>query len=89
MTTISEEKIKELYFLNLLYELHRVSEKIKLFESKYKVNFEEFEKLVKTEEENFEHWDDYMEWKALERKLQQLRKEKEVLDATNNTLPQK
>ncbi|ACI21409.1 hypothetical protein [Thermodesulfovibrio yellowstonii] len=86
MTTISKDKIKDLYFINLLYEIHRVMEKIKLFENKYQVKFKEFEKLIKSQEENFTLWDDYMEWKAYEKKLHELKKEKDNLDAGNYTL---
>lgn len=31
-------------------------------------------------------WDDYMEWKGYERKLQELKKEKENLDDGNYTV---
>jgi len=44
--------------------LHRASECIRLFEIKYGKTFEEFERELKSSPENFEAWDDYMEWKA-------------------------
>ncbi|GAB5047486.1 hypothetical protein [Thermodesulfovibrio sp. TK110] len=82
---INKEKIIELYNVSLLYEIHRVQEKIRLFENKYNIRFEDFEKLIKSQnEENFESWDDYMEWKAYEKKLQELKKEN--LDAGNYQL---
>ncbi len=46
-----------------LYELHIIKEKLSLFEKKYGKSFKEFEKEVK-EKEDFEKWDDYLEWKA-------------------------
>ena len=46
-----------------LYELHIIREKLSLFEKKYGKSFKAFEKEVK-EREDFERWDDYLEWKA-------------------------
>lgn len=34
MTVISKEKVKDMYYANLMYEYHRVTEKIRLFEKK-------------------------------------------------------
>jgi len=51
-----------------LYEIHRTSECIRLFKVKYGKIFEEFEKELKISPENFEAWDDYMEWKACVKK---------------------
>lgn len=65
MTIIESKKIKDLFFLNLMYEIHRVSEKLKLFELKYMMSFSGFEnKITQQSHENFPEWDDYMEWKA-------------------------
>ena len=54
-----------------LYELHIVKEKIALFEKKYGKSFKEFEREV-FEKENFEKWDDYLEWKAYVKTLEDL-----------------
>lgn len=87
MNVLSKEKIKELYAVNLIYEIHRVTEKIRLFEKKYQMKFKEFEEFIKSmEEEKFELWDDFMEWKGYEKKLQELMTEKERLDAGDYTL---
>jgi hypothetical protein len=56
-----------------LYELHIIKEKLKLFEKKYSKTFEEFEKEV-LEKEDFEKWDDYLEWKAYLKTLKSLEK---------------
>jgi hypothetical protein len=56
-----------------LYELHIVKEKIALFEKKYGKTFEEFEREV-FEKESFEKWDDYMEWKAYLKTLEDLQR---------------
>jgi hypothetical protein len=55
-----------------LYELHVSREKLKLFEKKYTRSFEDFEREV-LEKEDFEKWDDYLEWKAYIKALETLR----------------
>lgn len=55
--------------LSLLNDLHIAEEKVRLFEIKYKSTFAEFERQIKNQQEDFEKWDDYMEWKAYERAL--------------------
>lgn len=55
--------LREFETLAMLYEKHVVEEKLRLFEKKYGKSFKEFEEEVK-EKEDFEKWDDYMEWKA-------------------------
>ncbi len=74
MTIISKEKVKDMYYANLTYEYHRVSEKIRLFEEKYGMSFGKFEKGLKGSEEDIEKWDDYMEWNGYEKVLQRLTK---------------
>ena len=61
---LNKEKLINIYKAELLYELHRASECIRLFEAKYGKSFEEFKKELTSSSENFEAWDDYMEWKA-------------------------
>jgi phosphatidylserine/phosphatidylglycerophosphate/cardiolipin synthase-like enzyme len=81
MTVISKEKVKDMYYASLMYEYHRVTEKIRLFEKKYGMLFSEFEKRVKDSgKEDFEKWDDYMEWKGYEKVLHELKKEKKELE---------
>jgi hypothetical protein len=80
MTVISKEKVKDMYYANLMYEYHRVTEKIRLFEKKYRMSFDKFEKSLKSsKKEDIEKWDDYMEWKGYERVLQRLTREKKEL----------
>ncbi|MFO8234543.1 MAG: hypothetical protein R6U04_03945 [Bacteroidales bacterium] len=50
-------------------DLHKVKDKISLFEKKYNLNFE---KLIHSEKENFEKYDDYIEWKAYIAQLKDL-----------------
>ncbi|WP_456419199.1 hypothetical protein [Thermovibrio sp.] len=72
---VSREKLLNIYKAELFYELHRASECVRLFEIKYGKTFEEFERELKSSPENFEAWDDYMEWKACVKTLNTLRKE--------------
>ncbi len=80
MMVINKEAIKDMYYANLMYEYHKVTEQIRLFEKKYGMSFTEFVKGIKTsKKEDIEKWDDYMEWKGYEKVLQKLVKEKKGL----------
>ena len=81
---LSEKKLLNFYKAELLYELHQASECIRLFEAKYGKTFEDFEKEVKNSPENFEAWDDYMEWKACVKALNSLKKELKEIESENN-----
>ena len=79
MILLDKRETINLYSLSSLYEIHTVKEKIKLFEKKYRRSFKEFEIDVKKGEENFEHWDDYMEWKAYKKTYNTLLKKKKQI----------
>lgn len=80
---ISREDIKLFEKLNIISQIAPLKEKIKFFEQKYKHSFEIYEKDVKSEE-NFQEWDDYIEWKAYVEKLKDLElKLKEIESATD------
>jgi hypothetical protein len=65
MTTINLNKVKDLYYMNLIYEINKTKDKLDLFKKKYASDFLSFEKKVKNaSKEDFEKWDDYMEWKG-------------------------
>jgi hypothetical protein len=73
MTTIDKEKIKDLYITDIIFEMHQLEDKISVFKNKYKTEFAEFENEIKRRKtENFEKWDDYMEWKSLEILLKEM-----------------
>lgn len=48
-----------------------IREKIRLFEQKYDCDFKTFENRIQMEED-FQKWDDYIEWKAYTEKLKDL-----------------
>ncbi len=62
---------KELEEMALLYHLHILKQRIALFEKKHNKSFQEFEREV-LEEEDFEKWDDYMEWKAFVKEFEEI-----------------
>ena len=88
MLTITKEDIKNIFYANLFYEIHKTEEIISLFKKKYGKNFEEFEKDAKSGKENFEIWDDYIEWKAYKKTLEKLKKDEKDLASGNIRLPQ-
>ncbi|GAB6135618.1 hypothetical protein [Thermococcus prieurii] len=58
--------------LRILSEIAPIKEKLRLFEEKYGMTLEEFERRLKSSGESFEEWDDYIEWKAYLKKLKEL-----------------
>ncbi len=83
MTILNSEIIKNLYYANILYEIHTVEDKLSFFESKYKTTFEKFEIAIKNSTEDFEKWDDYMEWKAFHKKYEELSSQKKDIENGN------
>jgi hypothetical protein len=72
--------VKDAYYVSLLYELHVAREKLRLFEAKYGKTLVEFEKEVTSRKEDFEKWDDYLEWKAYVKLVEDLEKKKQQLE---------
>ncbi|MBF0319374.1 MAG: hypothetical protein HQL01_06180 [Nitrospirae bacterium] len=64
MLTIKMCDIADSLLLELMADMHVVKDKLGFFENKYHMPYEEFEQSMKNQEENYQHWDDYMEWKA-------------------------
>ncbi len=72
---VRETEIKLYQKLKLLGDIAPIKEHIKLFENKYNMKFAEFEKTIINNKESFEKWDDYIEWKAYQHKLDDLNKQ--------------
>ena len=84
MVVINNNTLKDLFYTNAIYELHKAEEKILLFEKKYNNSFDEFERNIKgSKEEHFEQWDDYMEWKAYSKSVIDLKTEIEDIKNGN------
>jgi hypothetical protein len=72
MTTISSKMIIDLYYSSIIFELHQTKSKFEIFEKKYNSSFNDFEKKIKnSKKENFKQWDDYIEWKGLNKYIQE------------------
>ena len=61
---ITKGKIVDLLRLDLISEIQALKKSLELFKRKYGKSFEDFKKEVLKGEENFEKWDDYIEWDA-------------------------
>jgi len=84
MTTINLNKVRDLYYMNLIYEINKAKDKLDLYKKKYTSDFLSFEKKVKNaSKEDFEKWDDYMEWKSFYKAYKKLLAEKRDFDEGN------
>ena len=62
---VTKEEIVNYEKLKIISEMASIKSRIRQFETKYKCAFETFEKKVNTaNEEKFEEWDEYIEWKG-------------------------
>jgi len=68
---VSREEIKTLERLKVISQIAPIRDKIQHFEKKYGCTLEAFE-ARRQREEDFEQWDDYIEWKAYTEKLKDL-----------------
>lgn len=84
MITISKSNISEWLLLDTYSEMHIAKDKLRFFQKKYSTSFSEFEKKINTERENFEHYDDYIEWKAYTHIMQSV--EKKIYDIRNGNV---
>lgn len=65
MLTINKNKVAEWMLLSYLSDQKYFNDKLIIFEKKYKITFTKFEKEINSSsEDDFEKWDDYIEWKA-------------------------
>jgi len=64
MLVINKQNIADMLLLETFSEMHQVRDKLNFFREKYQQDFEDFSKQIEKEDEDFEHFDDYMEWKA-------------------------
>ncbi len=81
---ISESEIKEYERLKIISQLTMIREKMKLFEHKYKMEFQVFKEALSKNEEKFEEWDDYIEWTAYVASEKELLKKREEVENAQN-----
>ncbi len=81
---ISKDEIIEYEKLKVISETTLIKEKINLFENKYRCSLDDFKKKIDSSDEDFEEWDDYIEWKANSDILRDLEKKLINLDNAKN-----
>ncbi|MHA1526827.1 MAG: hypothetical protein ACTSQD_07335 [Promethearchaeota archaeon] len=81
---ISKDEIIEYKKLTVISEITLTKEKTTLFEKKYGCSIDEFRKRMEESNENFEEWDDYIEWKANFEVLKDLENKLIELDNAKN-----
>jgi hypothetical protein len=65
MQTFPKQQIAEWILLDYLAKSHYLKDKIDFFKKKYNTTILEFEESINNDKkENFQKWDDYIEWKA-------------------------
>lgn len=72
MITVNKDYISMLMLAEAYSEKHEAEEKINLFKKNYQKNLSDFERQVFENQENYKHYDDYMEWKAYENYLKDI-----------------
>lgn len=81
---VSVDDIKAFEKLKLISQMAPVKERIGSFEGKYGCTLKAFEEQLRQLPEDFERWDDFIEWKAYADSLKDLEsKLKKIEDATN------
>lgn len=69
---VSVDDIRTFEKLKLISEISPAKERIRSFENKYGCDFTAFEERISQLPEDFELWDDFIEWKAYTDILQYL-----------------
>ena len=80
--TVSKDEVIGFEKLKAISQIAPIKERIRFFESKYGCMFGEFKEKIRGEKEDFEKWDEYIEWKAYIESLKDLEwKMKDIEDA--------
>ncbi|NMX21159.1 hypothetical protein C5S30_01700 [ANME-1 cluster archaeon GoMg4] len=69
---VSKDEVRVFEKLKAISQIAPIKERIRFFEGKYGCTLGEFETIIKREKEDFESWDDYIEWKAYAESLKDL-----------------
>lgn len=65
MVQVTKQALQQWVMMEYLSKKHRYQSNNALFERKYRMSFEAFEKRIESAaDEVVEEWDDYVEWKA-------------------------
>lgn len=80
--TVSRDEVIGFEKLKAISQIAPIRERIRFFESKYRCTLGEFKDKIKRGKEDFEMWDDYIEWKAYIENLNDLEsKMRDIKDA--------
>lgn len=80
--TVSRDEVKEFEKLKAISQIAPIKDRVRFFESKYGCTLGEFKDRIKREKEDFEKWDDYIEWRAYIESLKDLEsKMRDIEDA--------
>jgi len=81
---VSVEDIRAFEKLKLISQIAPLKERIRSLERKYKCDLKAFEDKLKQLPEDFERWNDFIEWKAYADSLKDLEARlRKIEDATN------
>jgi hypothetical protein len=84
IVVVSVDDVKTFEKLKLISQIAPLKERIRSFERKYEGGLDSFESKTKKLPEDFERWDDFIEWKAYNDSLKDLEsKLKKIEDATD------
>jgi len=84
IVVVSVDDVKTFEKLKLISQIAPLKERIRSFERKYEGGLEAFENKMKKLPEDFDRWDDFIEWKAYNDSLKDLEsKLKKIEDATD------
>ncbi|MBE0479206.1 hypothetical protein IBX65_08880 [Candidatus Aerophobetes bacterium] len=81
---VSKEDVRTFEKLLTISQIAPIKERIRTFEKKYGYTFEEFEDRMKKEDEDFEKWDDYIEWKAYTESLRNLESKLRAIESAKD-----
>ena len=70
--TVSRDEVIGFEKLKAISQIAPIKERIRFFESKYGCTLGVFKDRIEREKEDFEKWDDFIEWKAYIGSLQDL-----------------
>ena len=81
MEVLTRQSVANSIIMENLSELHALREAVRFYESKYGQSLEHFERSLSEQEEDFQRFDDYIDWKGaaraaceLEKRIKELRR---------------
>ncbi len=81
MVVVSKEDLVAFKKMEIMSEMSLLSEHTALFNKKYGCSLDQFNERIRKSEEDYSSWDDFIEWKAYEEKIAELRSLLERLNA--------